>query len=146
MRFCLIATRRLCAAIVAATVVSTTFFACRGDAIVKHKVANSNALVGLWRSNAFEGQLGSSVESFCFGADGTVTTTVETQAGQLSNSGSYELAGNVLTLRWRSGSSATLKASVDSRKLVLAAESGKARIYKREAATVSCGLPVKSSR
>jgi major membrane immunogen (membrane-anchored lipoprotein) len=90
-------------------------------------------LSGAWMSQPVETQLGTTIETFCFSGDGSIFRVSESSAGTTKNRGTYKLVGDELTLHWPdTNSSATLKVTVHSGKLVLTADTGLVREYTRE--------------
>ena len=96
--------------------------------------AQTDRLVGAWRSEPDETQLGLSVETFCFRNDGTVNVTNMTQAGLLENHGAYSFDGARLSLVWTSGTSATAEAQLRSNVLLIKSKRGWRRYRKIETA------------
>jgi hypothetical protein len=92
----------------------------------------SSRLVGEWKSDPFVGQLGESTETYCFGSDGSVSAHTETQAGAMNNRGTYQLAGDRVTVSWPDpGASAVMTVSWSGEHLVLTDDSQKSREYHR---------------
>jgi hypothetical protein len=98
-------------------------------------VARSNdQIIGLWKGDPYVTQLGSSVETFCFRADGSVQVSNATDAGILENHGVYRLKGTitrVIVFTWASGLSANAEFVVDGDSLILKPIRGIARKYRR---------------
>ena len=95
------------------------------------KSASSSDLVGAWRSAPFDTQLGTSTETFCFRADGTVVVDNSTQAGPLHNEGRYQFHGGTLTFAWPTGATARATVKVGSETLSITSERGAVRVYRR---------------
>lgn len=64
-----------------------------------HQSVKQEQIVGSWKGDEYQGQLGKSVNAVCFRRDGTVESVVETQAGRIVSKGTYTLSGDTLTLR-----------------------------------------------
>lgn len=91
-------------------------------------------IVGEWKSDPFESSVGTATQTFCFRADGTVAVHTVTPAGPLSNSGTYVLETDRVTVRFaKPESSAVLRVSWSGERLVLTDESAQARFYTRGA-------------
>jgi len=91
-------------------------------------------IVGEWTSEPFESQVGKATQTFCFRADGTLAVRTETQAGPLSNSGTYVLEAGRITVKLANPeSSVVLRVSWSGERLVLTDESAQARSYTRGA-------------
>ena len=89
-------------------------------------------IIGEWTSEAFESQLGTSTETFCFRSDGNVEVKSQTQAGLLENEGTYQLNGTQLTLYWpNTGSSASARIKLTRKEMVVTFDNGKTRRYRR---------------
>jgi hypothetical protein len=58
-------------------------------------------LTGVWATEPYESQLGKSVDTLCFNADGTAASLLQTQAGPISMKGRYSLVGDALTLNFK---------------------------------------------
>ena len=56
------------------------------------------SIVGYWKSDPRQTQLGLSVDDLCFRTDGSYVAHSKTQAGTLASSGRYEVDGNTLRL------------------------------------------------
>jgi len=82
----------------------------------------------------FMTQLGSSVETYCFRADGTMIVSASTQAGPVSNQGKYRLEGQRLVMTWASGGAAAGRAELRGDLLLLTPPRGEPRHYKRSRA------------
>jgi uncharacterized protein (TIGR03066 family) len=89
-------------------------------------------IVGEWKSEPFDSSLGRATQTFCFRADGTVAVHTETSAGPVSNSGTYALEPDRVTLKLaKPESSLVLRVIWSGERLVLTDESGQARSYNR---------------
>jgi hypothetical protein len=64
-----------------------------------HRPVTSAQLIGSWKGEPYESQLGKSVNSICFHADGTVESVIDTQAGPILAKGTYKVSGDTLILR-----------------------------------------------
>jgi hypothetical protein len=107
-----------------------------GEASVR--TPSPSKLVGVWRSAPFEAQLGTSIETFCFRADGVVVVNESTQAGPLHNRGRYRFDGKTLTLSWpTTGSSATARVKIGAQRLWITFDSGTVRVYRKIGAKCS---------
>jgi uncharacterized protein (TIGR03066 family) len=94
----------------------------------------SARIVGQWTSEPFEASVGKATQTFCFRADGTVAVHTETESGPLSNSGTYALVGDRVTVKLANpASSVVLRVSFSGERLVLTDESAQARSYGRGA-------------
>jgi uncharacterized protein (TIGR03066 family) len=94
----------------------------------------STRIVGQWTSEPFEASVGKATQMFCFRADGTVAVRTETTAGPLSNSGTYLLEVDRITVKLANPeSSLVLRVSWSGERLVLTDESAQARSYSRGA-------------
>jgi hypothetical protein len=92
----------------------------------------SARIVGAWTSEPFEASVGRATQTFCFGADGTVTVRTETAGGPLSSSGTYVLEVDRVTVKLENPeSSVVLRVSWSGERLVLTDESAQARSYSR---------------
>lgn len=54
------------------------------------------SIVGYWKSDPREAQLGMTVDELCFRPDGSYVAHSMTQAGTVTSSGRYEVHGNTL--------------------------------------------------
>src|SRR2546430_1036291 len=88
---------RACVIVVAVV----TLAGCR--AVTDPSGSYSTQIVGRWATNTVQTQFGKSTRSLCFSADHTVSVTTQTQAGVLSNRGTYSLNGDQITFEWSSG-------------------------------------------
>lgn len=94
----------------------------------------SARIVGQWNSEPFESSVGKATQTFCFRADGTVAVHTETPSGALSNSGTYALERDQVTVKLaHPESSIALRVSWQGERLVLTDESAQARSYGRGA-------------
>ncbi|HEV2721300.1 MAG TPA: hypothetical protein VG323_14860 [Thermoanaerobaculia bacterium] len=64
-----------------------------------HQSPKPDQIVGSWRGDEYQGQLGKSINAVCFRQNGTIESVVETQAGRIVAKGTYTLSGDTLTLR-----------------------------------------------
>ena len=93
---------------------------------------DSQQLTGVWKSDPYVGQLGKSVDTLCFHADGTAANLVETQAGRISGEGTYSLSGEKLMLAFKGA--AYGRVTVDARlrdDTLTLVQDGKAQRYRR---------------
>jgi uncharacterized protein (TIGR03066 family) len=94
----------------------------------------SARIVGKWTSEPFEASVGKATQTFCFRADGTVEVHTETPAGPMSNSGTYFVEVDRVTVKLKNpAASVELRVSWSGERLVLTDESGQARNYDRGA-------------
>ena len=73
----------------------------------------STAIIGQWTGAPVLGQLGRGVDMLCFRADHTVESRTQTQAGLLSNHGTFLLTGDQVTFMWASGDEAKVVARLE---------------------------------
>jgi hypothetical protein len=64
------------------------------------------SIVGKWKSETYQTQLGPTIQTFCFGADGEVIATAKTHGATLANKGKYSLNQNRVTFTWLPASTA----------------------------------------
>ena len=92
----------------------------------------STRILGAWASDPVQTPLGKATQTFCFGADGTVTSHSNTQAGPRSGAGTYRLEADRVTMLWPdTGDSVVLKVSWSGERLVLTDGSQESRSYRR---------------
>jgi hypothetical protein len=89
-------------------------------------------LVGMWASSATVTQRGSTSETFCFSADGSLEWMTQTPGGSSTHRGTYKLAGNVLTIETPDlDAPQILTASMSLGKLELTSSKGTMQKYSR---------------
>ena len=128
------ATSRVCvvAGVVAAALVLGGSLQARRAPKPKVEQPPPPRIVGEWKSDPFESSMGRATQTFCFRADGTVAVNTVLPSGPVSNSGTYALETDRVTLRLvKPESSSVLRVSFSGERLVLTDESGQARFYTR---------------
>lgn len=94
----------------------------------------SERIVGEWTSDPFRSQVGMTTEQFCFGADGKLFSRTEINGipGFSTNTGTYRLVGDQVTMSWPStDSSADLEVTFSTDRLVLTSHPGGPRSFRR---------------
>jgi hypothetical protein len=120
--------------IVSAFLLGGSVDAARKAAKPKPEPPLSTRIVGQWISEPFEASVGKANQTFCFKADGTVEVRTDIPTGPMSNSGTYFVEVDRITVKLKNPvGSVELRVSWSGERLVLTDESAQARTYDRGA-------------
>jgi hypothetical protein len=98
---------------------------------------HTSDLIGRWKTDPYESQLGSSVSELCFTSDGSYSFQFQSQGGVARDDGKYSLQGRNIVLVSTSGSMTISVEQRGSDAFVLKENGNPPRLYRRVAMTCS---------